>query len=241
MHKNKGGEKILDENNDNDIDVTDSGGEFKQAASSVKNGAQKTKQTAQNVKKVAEKVSKKAQKTIAKAGKNIAKIASKLGPALPWIALAIVIIIVLVGILAFFMTMPGMLTGKLKKFAQNIADWFEALYKGELEAYTNEENIIETANYIKSMGYDLVGYGFVPANTNWEYDSLKSVEDLASDGYTDSDGDGIYTNSSGNKYSKAYIGSDGYIYDGSTGQKSQDEKRAGIYLDKYGIIYSSFV
>ena len=224
----------MEENDNNDLDVTESGGEFKQAANSVKSGAQKTKQTAQNVKKIAEKVSKNAQKTIAKAGKNIAQIASKLGPALPWIALAILIIIVVIGILAFFMSMPGMLTGKLKEIAQGIADWWQSLYTDQSYAYTNEEDVLETANYIKSMGYDLIGYGFIPANTIY-HEQIKTCEELENEGYTDTDGDGIYKKADGSS-SESYIGDDGYVYNGTTGKKIEI---AGTYFDRYGIQYSS--
>lgn len=235
---------------ENDLDVTqgnelgDAAGNVKDKVQKGKETAQKAKQTAQDVKKVADKFKKgkkvaKAGKAAAKAGKaaaNIGKAAghlSKLGPALPYVLIAIVIIIVVIGLVGFLMSMPGMLTGKIKEFAQNVADWFQALYTSQTYAKVNDDDIVNTANYLKTMGYDLIGYGFIPANEKYS-ETYKTAAQLEAEGYV-SEGSGKYKKD-GAYLDDKYIGYDGIIYNGTTGEKD-DSEEAGTYVDKYGIIY----
>lgn len=223
---------------DNDLDVTGNSGQFKQSVEKAKNTAQTTRKAGSEIKKLAKKKLKNTKNVkLKKAFETAGKIASKLGPAIPYIIIAIIIIIVVVGLVAFIISMPGMITGKLKEIGQRVGDWFEALIDGRADAYTNKEDIIETANYIKSMGYDLIGYGFVPANPLYSSD-IKDVSELKKEGYIDSDGKGIYKKDSGEIYTDRYIGDDGYIYVGSTGMKYEGEA-AGSYIDKYGITYTT--
>ncbi|MGN1299361.1 MAG: hypothetical protein ACI4UE_05210, partial [Candidatus Scatovivens sp.] len=172
-----------------DIDDEDELDDIKEKASDVKDKVSETKDRAKQVTDQIKKISKNKSKAGAKTFANIGKVASKLGPALPWILLVIVILIVVIGILGFFMTMPGLMTGKLKQIAQGVGDWWQSLYLTGADAYTNKEDVIETANYIKSMGYDLIGYGFIPAKVL----SAKSITgedgvEIGEDGYLYKDG-----------------------------------------------------
>ena len=184
--------------------------------------ASQAKDRAKQVVDMAKKVSKKFNSGAAKAGKTIAKIASKLGPALPYVALAAVIIFVIIGICGFLATMPGLLTGKLKAIAQGVADWWEGLYATGASSTVNEDDEIDTIEYIKSMGYDLIGYGFIPAK-----DVLDDVKAK----------DGIYAVEDGEYYdkddNKVTLSEDGKFKDAAGNEVSS----AGEYYDRYGLMY----
>ena len=228
----------MDENNENDLDVTESGGQFSQAVEKAKSTTQTTKKAGSEIKKLAKKKLKNTKNVkFKKAFEAISKVASKLGPAIPYIIIAIIIIIVIVGLVAFLVSMPGMITGKLKEFGQKLTDYYESLISGKSDAYVNKDDIIKTANYLKIMGYDLIGYGFIPANASYSA-SMKDINELVADGYNDADGDGIYTNSAGEKFIGNYISNDGCVYNGITGLKLEGE-HAGSETDKYGITYKT--
>lgn len=170
--------------------------------------SQSKEQLTNKAKQMAKETSKNAAKKNAKTFETLGKILSKLGPVLPWILLVIVIIIVVIGILAFFMSAPGLMTGKLKSFGQGVIDWLQGLYAGKSDALTNDQDVVDTANYIKSMGYDLIGYGFIPA------------KELTADEISKAGGN--------------YIGEDGMLYD-AAGNKVKN--KSGYNIDRYGIQY----
>ena len=58
------------------------------------------------------------------------------------IRLTIVLIIMLIGDIAFLMVVPSLIMGKLKALIQTAADWVESLFTAEADAYTNEEDIV---------------------------------------------------------------------------------------------------
>lgn len=192
-----------------DLDEGNELEQVKETGSKIKETGQKT---IEKGKKIADKLKKSQSKAGSKAFQTISKIASKLGPALPYILLVIVIIIIVVGILAFIFTMPGLITGKLKDIAQGVADWWQSLYQNQAQAFTNDDDIIEAARYIKSMGYDLVGYGFVKA------DEMSPESITGASGLT--------------------IGEDGYLYKNGSRFEQEDNNKA-VYYDKYGIKYST--
>lgn len=200
-----------------DIDDEDELDDVKEKASDVKDKVSEAKDRTKQVTDMAKKISKNASKKGAKTFANIGKVASKLGPALPWILLIIVILIVVIGILGFFMTMPGLMTGKLKEIAQGVGDWWQSLYLTGADAYTNKDDVIETAKYVKSMGYDLIGYGFIPAKVMEAKDITgKDGVEVGEDGYLYKDGKryedaGSYFDRYGIKYST------GGNEDGATG------------------------
>lgn len=225
----------MSEDENNDLDVTQDDGQVAESTTQARNTVENVKKTGSEVKKVAKKKLQNTQNANLKKLLDLtAKIGSKLGPLIPYIIIAIIILIVVVGLIAFIVSMPGMITGRLKEFTQKAMDKYESLVSGKSDAYTNKEDIIETANYLRSMGYDLIDYGFIPAKVI-NSSNYKDETELAKEGYTKSSQTGLYVNDSGAVYSDKYIGIDGKIYNGSTGKP---DGNAGEETDKYGIKYS---
>lgn len=146
------------------------GGGGQKLDNAAKNGqqaaesAQKAQQAAETAKKAEQTA-----ETAAKAAKTAktAKTASILaGTPLGWIILAIVIaiifLIILIGIISFFVTMPSLVSGKLGEFLnsfwKNVVGFFTV---NTAETKVTEEQIIEVADYLNDMGFDLAGYGFL--------------------------------------------------------------------------------
>lgn len=109
-------------------------------------------------KKAAEQAAKQASKTAAKAGTKVA-----LGPILFWVGIIILIIIVVVGILFFFITMPGMVVGKIGDAINGLTHNIQNYFAGSEEAIDSVmyKDVLSVAKYIENMGYDLQGYGFL--------------------------------------------------------------------------------
>lgn len=177
----------------NDDDENDLTPEVPESKSSAVDKVQKTKKAVDNAKKVAD---------LAKKSSKFAK----LGPIIGTVGIVILVIIIIVGVLMFFVFMPGMVAEKLKQVAQSIVDWFQSKWEGAAEAYTNEEQILEVANYLDQMGYDLKGYGFV----------TEDVKKELNNGYIDN---GIGRSSDDNSIIKVnsevirtYLVSDAYSY-----------------------------
>ncbi len=74
------------------------------------------------------------------------------------------LILVIIGILQFLLSMPGMLLGKLKEFGQTLLSNLIGAMTGDNISYTiDKEDEVALAQYIQDMGYDVVGYGFADA------------------------------------------------------------------------------
>ena len=203
------------------------------------------------LKKATNKVAKKA---TSKAGLETAKkqLASKaislLGPLLPYIAIAVLIIlalIMIIGILAFFLTMPGLMQDKISSIFEDISVSMQCLYKSDVDAKVTNEDVIELANYINNMEYDLIGYGFVKPDRDI---NVKTIEQLQDEGYhfieeknPDKDKDGepkdliFLVDENGNKYDKEFYYTDGKKY-GTDGKPYKDGD--GNYT-RYEIGYNS--
>ena len=129
-----------------------------------------------------------ASKGARKVSKNVIKnqVSSKVLTALlPYITVALVFIlvaIIIIGILAFFLTLPGMMGQKITEIFEDLSKSIQSIYKGEVDASITNKEVIELANYIENMDYDLIGYGFVRPNLD---SSVKTVEQLSKDGYED--------------------------------------------------------
>lgn len=133
-------------------------------AEKTADAAQKAQQAAETAKKAeqAAETAAKAAKT-AKTAKTAAVIA---GTPIGWIILAIIIgiilLIILIGIISFFVTMPSLVSGKLGEFLNSIWSAFVGFITVDhATAQVSEEQIIEVADYLNEMGYDLAGYGFL--------------------------------------------------------------------------------
>ena len=117
--------------------------------------AEEKKQNQGNKKNPAQKVqsAKKAAKVISKL-KNIAV----LGPAIGILA----IIVLIIGLLAFFFTMPGLFLENIKETAKNLWISFLNVFDGSssVDRTITDEQMIDLAQRIDSMGYDISAYGF---------------------------------------------------------------------------------
>lgn len=133
-------------------------------AEKTADAAQKAGQAAETAQKVGQ-----AAETAAKAAKtaNTAKTAAVIaGTPIGWIILgiivAIILLIILIGIISFFVTMPSLVSGKLGEFLNSIWSAFVGFITVDhATAQVSEEQIIEVADYLNEMGYDLAGYGFL--------------------------------------------------------------------------------
>ena len=167
---------------------------------------------------------------------------------LPYILIALVVIIViilLIGIIAFLVTMPGMMSEKMKSFGKNIATSIKnTLFEGGTTEI-NDSEVLELAQYINSMEYDLLGFGFVTPSNNSK--DVVFADELKEQGYQRNEvkytEEGIekngiiYKKSDGTQYSELFYDYDGTIYNGATG-KSIKEKNRGEFT-KYGIKYNA--
>lgn len=139
---------------------------------SIGNPANNIADKAQNIQKTANQLSKTISKNkrmkkeaeiLSKVAKNagkVSKVAVKLGPVIGYVAIILLIIIVLVGILTFILTGFGYIMAGLQKIIGGISDAFYGTLMGD-EDVVHEDVLVETLNYIKELGYDLYGYGFI--------------------------------------------------------------------------------
>lgn len=75
----------------------------------------------------------------------------------------ILILIVVIGIIFFFITMPGMVVGKIGDAINSFRENVEAFMDGNNAAkiFVNREQVLGAAEYLNQMGYDLDGFGFL--------------------------------------------------------------------------------
>ena len=123
---------------------------------------------------------KKGQKT----AQQIKKIVSKLKK-LPIILPAggiILLIVLIVGLLSSFLSMPGMILENLKQAALSAWNNFLSFFDGNhVDRMIDEEDEIELAQRINAMGYDIVGSGFTDV-TEYNEDGAPTKLGQFSDG-----------------------------------------------------------
>ena len=143
-----------------------------------------------------------------------------MGPCCGIVLLIAIIIFLLIGIVGFFQNMPDMILGKIYEWFDTTMDKFAIAFgadPGSMDMVP-EADLVDTANYIVDMGYDLTGYGFL-AKRETEEDIQNNVQKKES--YytfifknTDSinhniqyNGDIVWTNSkNGDNYWEKHIG-----------------------------------
>lgn len=193
--------------------------------SSISNPATNIATKAQNVQKVANQMSKTLAKNekrksqaqiLAKVAKNAGKVsnvAAKLAPVITVAAIIILIIIFLIGIVTFIITGFGYIMAGLQKTVGGILDCISGTFSGD-ENNVHKETIVDTLTYIKELGYDLYGYGFVTKE-----DALK--EETTEEEVTDDQGNkstvstsnyslNYKTDDEAYRYVNSYIVSDNY-------------------------------
>lgn len=139
-------------------------------------------------KKAAEEGTKKVATTAAKAGAKAGASATgagtgaaaggagaAMGPACGIVLLIAIIIFLLIGIVGFFQNMPDMITEKIYDWINTAFGRVQILFGANPEeVQINEADIVETANYLIDMGYDLTGYGFL-AELETENDRSENI------------------------------------------------------------------
>ncbi len=103
-------------------------------------------------------------------------LASALAPILFWVAVIILVLIIAVGIIMFFVAMPGQIVGKCRTLANNLYKAWAAMIEGEDQMISTAQ-LAGVAEYIEKMGYDLKGEGFVSSDKT-ESDISQTVNDI---------------------------------------------------------------
>lgn len=101
-----------------------------------------------------------ASKTAANAGKATKStgLIAKIGT----VGLVVLIVFLVLGLLFFFITMPGLVVGKITNAINKFTDGIKNFLDGNaVERSVTRGEIVKAANYLESMGYDLQGYGFL--------------------------------------------------------------------------------
>lgn len=93
-------------------------------------------------------------------------------PIIIMIILGIIFIIYLIGLISFFMTMPGLVLGKIKEFGASVWGNFQAAITGDTTTVkVKEEDVVGLAQYLQNMGYDVQTFGF--GNIKYTDDSVQ--------------------------------------------------------------------
>lgn len=171
------------------------------------------KSTTEKLKNFTSKFSKK------KAGsRTTVKILSKILVSGGWVVL---VIIVLIGIIMFFLTMPGLVMEKLKGLAKALGSAWADFWGGDSSADFPEARIYEVLDYLDEMGYDLKGYGFVTeflVDPDTEYNQGGAEGEAVSETERKATKDGVIRDSDDtvitgvSDFIKTYLISDNYIY-----------------------------
>lgn len=108
-----------------------------------KDGAKKAKDAAKRGKKFFDGL---------KGIQSLAPLVSALGT----IGIALLIIFLIIGFIGFFTTLPGLAMEKFTEACKNFWNWVVGAEKIEV----SETDLVDLANYIQELGYELVGNGF---------------------------------------------------------------------------------
>ena len=160
------------------------------------------------------------------------------------IAIVALIIFVVVGVIGFILFIPGLAINALKQFAQGAIDVIQSWFTTEADAYINEEDIVDLANYLEELEYDLIGYGFITPNPEFSKDvGILTHGELAEQGYIyfekrGEDENARYYSQSAEEdpegtsaYDGFYYNSLGIMIDNATGSMVDSDS----YVDEYGI------
>ena len=107
--------------------------------------------------KAKEKLAKDAAKKVAAKG----SLGAALGPIMFWAGIVILALIIIIGIIMFFVTMPGMVMEKLKGIFKEIGSTLAAFFGADTTKQIDSIQIFETLDYLEEMGYDLKGFGYL--------------------------------------------------------------------------------
>lgn len=152
-------------------------------------------------------ITKKVKESFSKYGKNKAAnqaVVKALGRILVTCGWFILVIILVIGIIMFFLTMPGMVMEKLKGLFKSVGNAWCSWWGTDDATQFNQVEVYNVLNYLDEMGYDLKGYGFITeylTDPNTQYDKggaegddvPKDDRKLTSDGVIRDKGNKIVT------------------------------------------------
>ena len=167
--------KDLDAENNQGSGNNQESGKGRQLADNMKDKAK------DKVKDKGKDAAKKAAKKAAKEGakKGAAKVA--MGPVIFWGTVIIVALIIIIGIIMFFVTMPGMVMEKLKELFKELGDAVAAFFGADVTERVPDNQIYETLAYLEEMGYDLKGFGFLHGYYTDSDEDKEKIEEQLSD------------------------------------------------------------
>ena len=152
-----------------------------------------------------------------------------------FIALLLVIVITLsIGVIIFFITMPGISMEKLKNLSEKIGIDFSKLYH-EDTVETSDDKIYEVLDYLREVGYDLKSFGFLTSNADRDESDIQ--KDSKDDGlllYENGENEGKIKDAKSD-FILVYLLSDNYKYnianyDGSEGLRHVIDRASGSGL-----------
>ena len=129
---------------------------------STLNGDNQENQAKQNAKSMTKNATNKAKNATKKVLNNKTVRAFILAhlPIFIGIIIAILLIIFLIGIIMLLITMPGLILGKLDEMAGNIWGNFSGYFTGDsTTAKVSKQDVLDLAQYVENMGYDIQTYG----------------------------------------------------------------------------------
>lgn len=84
-----------------------------------------------------------------------------LGPILMKLGLALCVLILIIGFAMFLITMPGMAMEKLKQLLTKAGNSIAAFFGADTTTMIEDDEIYETLDYLKQMGYELKDMRFL--------------------------------------------------------------------------------
>lgn len=89
--------------------------------------------------------------------------AAAAGPVILVILVIVIVIIIIIGLIGFFVAMPGSVVGKIGSVMNDIWTRAQIFVNGNnaAEILVSKEDVVDAAQYLDQMGYDLAGYGFL--------------------------------------------------------------------------------
>ena len=121
-------------------------------------------------------------------------------PVIFWAVVILALLIIVVGYVSYFLSIPGQILGKLTSWLTSAKNALGNIGLTDGKITATQSEIVELCNYLEEMGYDVEGYGFV-----------ESIKRTGNKTYDDDSFDGepsrgtIEEGSVKSKYLEAYI------------------------------------
>ena len=123
-------------------------------------------------------------------------------PIIGQVLLIVFFVMIIIGLVTLFITLPGTYIENIKEFGNNLWGGIVGFFSGDnITATVTKEDQIALAQRIQDMGYDIVGYGF--ADASYQYDDEPNASEI--DGFTNGTITSISTLSDSRNYLQAYI------------------------------------